>query len=713
MHQPKVIARNATHKALCALIVIWVAFCIGCAPKNIPIYHANLIKKHLHEQPRPLWQYPASSVLREAKGSTGLTGLVKLEPVPSYLSFMRDVEPPFIAGMHVLSDGSLVCISPLELQIEFKKFVFGNYCREIFTRVKIVRLNSENGTVRWSRVISATGLYDIKEINSTLLFQSREFDKDGKFVKAQLVALAHESGDILWQRSFTQPFRHFSMAQKHNLIVFSTESNGDSGGSRTVEAVDVSTGKPCWTFSVEGPAGKGNDKNVWPILFSNGIMFFEEGVTYRRLPDGQVVWDRKDLHVEGIAQPEATDEIVLLQSKDGLVASDVSSGKTVWTCAEVKNQVTKLALTGKHICVAESEKGLLFKTHRIHLLDQANGSVLWSYDTEPILGNIVESEDAIFFSTKDRIITLDIKKGTELYKKELPWKDEFSSHVVSLRNHSVTVGNEWNVAMWDQKDGKLVYHHHFEPLCPIMTTQERMLEQRALGAQASALTTGALSYTSSINTAYYQSSYNQSMANYRSTGDSLHLSQAQMYQGLTRSSIGMERTMAGMQFGMALSQATMSIGMSILKSKILSVHSMVYPAIDSVIRDFCTFDNAKYAVRLVGLQVEGQRFSAIEILHVSTGKLKQILLSPYQMPSDLKTMGSSRMTASELSGYLPVAIYQHHSFSTVVDLQRKRIFHYGPGLNVDDYVHFNETGFIRGRLLVFPLEVPVEIGVKP
>jgi len=457
---------------------------------------------------------------------------------------------------------------------------------------------------------------------------------------------------------------------------------------------------------VKAPEGKRNDKNVWPIIFANGIIFFEEGVTCRRLPDGQVLWYRKDLDVEGIAQPEATDGTVSLQSKEGLVALDVGSGRTVWTCGEIKDQVTKLAFTGKHLCVTESKEGLLSETHTFSLVDSATGSLLWRYETEPILGNIVESEDAIFFSTKGRVIALDVKNGAEVYRKELPWDDEFSRHVVSLRDHSVAVGNEWNVAMWSQKDGKLVYHHHFEPPCPIMTTQERMLEQKALGAQVSPMTTGALSYTSAVNTAYYESRFHQSMASYRSTGNSLYLSQAQADYGMTRASIGTERTMAGMQFGMGLAQATMTIGMAILKLKILSAHSMAYPAIDSVLERIRSFDNGEYAVRLVGVQVGRQRFSAIEILHVSTGKLTQILLSPYQMPSDLKTMGSSKMTASELNGYLPVAIYQYHSFSTVVDLQRKRIFHYGPGLNVDDYVYFGKAGFIRGRLCMLPLDVP-------
>jgi len=706
MYQLKSLTRFVIHTALCTSTMIWIALGIGCAPKNLPTYHASLIEKHSHEQPRPLWQYPATSVLREAEGSAGLNGVVRRERVPGYLNFMQDVEPPFIIGMHVLADGSLVCISPMELQQEFKKFVFANYCRETFTRVKIILLNNGDGTERWSRIISAGGLYDIKEINSTLLFHSREFDKDGKFVEAQLVALEKERGDILWQRNFTQPFRHFSIAQEHNLIVFYTESSGDSAGSRAVEAVDVSTGKPRWTFVVKDPESKSNHKGAWPILFPDGIMLFDEGVTYCRLPDGKVLWEREDLYAEGIAQPEAADRTVYMQSKDGLVSLDVNSGKTMWTCAAVKDDVTKLAYTGKHVCVVESKKGLFSKTCTLFVADPATGAILWRYKTEPILGNIVESESAVFFSIKDRIIALDVKNGAELYKGKLPWEEEFSPHKVLLRGHSVIVGNEWNVAMWDQKDGKIVYHHHFEPLCPIMTTEERMREQKALGGQASAMTAGAFSYSSAVNTADYTSKYHQSMANYRSTGDSLHLNDAQMYYGMTRASMGMERTMAGMQFGMALSQATMSIGMSIIKTKIKTVHSMVYPAIDSMIQSFRAFDNAEYVVRLVGMEDGSQRFAAIEILHVSTGKRKQILLSPYQMPSDLKTMGSSKMFAHELNGYLPVATYQHHAFSTVVDLQRERIYHYGPGLNAEDYFYFGKSGFIRGVLWAFPLSLP-------
>ena len=59
------------------------------------------------------------------------------------------------------------------------------------------------------------------------------------------------------------------------------------------------------------------------------------------------------------------------------------------------------------------------------------------------------------------------------------------------------------------------------------------------------------------------------------------------------------------------------------------------------------------------------------------------------------------MTAQELNGYYSAAMYLGHTYSTVVDHKRGRIFHYGPGLNVAEYVAFGRANFVRGRLWRF------------
>jgi outer membrane protein assembly factor BamB len=707
MHKPwtKLISRILTFSVI---TIIGLAFFIGCAPKNLPVYYPNIIEKQPQKHPKPMWGYPGLSVLKNADNSRGLSGIAKTGEIPaSYMKFMQDVEPPFLVSMNLLADGSLVCISPLEMKREYQKFVFAKYCSEVFTLVRIILLDSNKGKEIWSRVIPAKGVYEVKEINSTILFQSKYFDIEGEFVEGQLIALRKKTGKILWQRKFNKPFLYFSIAAKHNLVFFSAETEGGSGNKRTIEGVHLPTGKTNLKFSVTEPDDDKSKKNTWPIQFSDGIMFFENGIAFYELPRGKIKWKRKDFHLKGSSQPVEMGRRVYMQSTDGIVALDVGSGKTLWTNDVIKEKVTKIMHTGNYLCVTDSEKGWFSDMHTLSLLNATNGTIIWKYETDSILGNIVESREAVIFTTKDRLIALDKKKGEELYRIKLPWDDEFSYHSVSLRNQAIIVKNEWNVAKWNTKKGNLIFHHQFEPLCPIMTTQERMLEQKKLGRPVSGMTTTAFTYNSSMNKAWYTSKFNQSMAMYRQTGDSLHLNNAYGYYGMTRHAIGQERIMAGIQTSGAMIQATMSAGMAILQARVQTANSMVYPSIDATLQNVRAFENDEYIARLVGVQEGSQRFSAVEVLKLSSGKVTRAFLSPYQMPIDLKTIGSSVMTATELHGYLPVSIFQHHSFLTLVDFQKKRIFHYGPGLNTDEYVTYGNKGFIRGRLWAFPLNLPI------
>jgi hypothetical protein len=436
-------------------------------------------------------------------------------------------------------------------------------------------------------------------------------------------------------------------------------------------------------------------------------MLFEDGVAALNLHDGKVLWERKDIDLKGIAQPLAFDETVWFQSTVSLISIDIATGKMKWTYPLVENDIINLSFTAGQLYVVDSEDSFSSATHTLSMIDPFTGKFIWNRKTDSILGNITANDTQVFFSTAKWIYCLDRKDGTELFKSKLPWDDEFSKHVLSMKGPSITLKNEWNIAMWNQKNGTMIYHHHFKPLCPIMTTQERMKEQQAMGRPVSGLTTGAVSYTSYTKTAYYTSQFSQSINNYRSTGDNLQLSLADTYYGLTRASMAQERALAGLQTSMVMVSSIMQMGTVVINKKIQTTHAMVYPQIDSVIKNLRFYDNGEFVVRLVGEQVDGQRFSAIEILHEATGEVNQVLLSPYQMPSELRTIGSSPMTAHELNGYHSASIYLGHGYSTVVDLKRKCIYHYGPGLNVDDYVYFDKTGFARGRLLKLAVDPPL------
>lgn len=694
---------NMPRWAILFIIVIWIVIGTGCAMTSLPTYQTSVIKKQSDGGPIPLWQFPDKSVIMKTEPLAGLSGVVKPNPLPG---FIPNVEPPFVVHMNILSDGSLVCISPLEFKYESKKFVFAKYPRELITRVKIIFFNSDSGTVKWSREISAEGVYDTTEIGSTLLFSSNKFDKEGKFVETQFISLNIENGEVLWQQVFNQQFRYFQINKANNLIVFSTETDVAVNESNLVEAVDASTGVLRWSFQKKPSEGNNQNKNIWPIILTDKILLFEDGVAILNLHDGKVLWERKDLNLKGVAQPLAFEETVWFQSTAGVVAIDIATGKTKWTCPIVENDIINLTFTTGQLYVVDSEDLYSSATHTLSMINPDTGKLVWNWRTGSILGNITANDTQVFFSTAKWIYCLDRKDGTEVFKSKLPWNDEFSHHVLSIKGSSISLKNEWNIAMWNQKNGTMIYHHHFEPLCHIMTTQERMKEQQAMGRPVSGLTTGAVSYTSYTKTAYYTSQFSQSMNSYRSTGDDLQLSLADTYYGLTRASIAQERALAGLQTSMTMITSIMQTGTVVINSKIQTTHSMVYPQIDSVIKNLRFFDNGEFVVRLVGELVDGQRFSAIEILYEATGEVKQVLLSPYQMPSELRTIGSSPMTAHELNGYHSASIYLGHGYSTAVDLKRNCIYHYGPGLNVDDYVYFDKTGFARGWLFKLAVDLP-------
>jgi outer membrane protein assembly factor BamB len=698
-----VVTRPNVKKAVFFIVVPLVLLLVGCAGTYKPTYHRSIIQKQSESQPVHDWVYPSYEKLKQVPMQAGLNGVERPRPLPA---FVPDREPAYVVSMNLLSDGSLVCVSPIEYAYESKRFTIATYHRERITRVKVIRFDGKNGSHLWSQILSAEGVYDVTEMDAVLLFSSNNFDKNGKFIETNLVALDKSNGSIRWRREFTRPFRYFSISQGHNLVVFSTKSNDQGTARESVEAVDVTTGKSRWSVQLASEGSEASKKNSWPTIVAGDILLFEDGVSLRHLRDEGVVWSRKDIKTAGVAQPLVFGNTVWFQSESGIMALDVATGNTKWTCKTITDELIKIAFSGKHLYASSSKKGPGATTHSLAMIDLSSGEVRWQIETDPLLGNIVEDQRHVHISTATHLVTLSITDGSTVRRSKLPWQDEFSHHVLTLRGDTLTVKNEWNVAMWKVVDHKLVYHHPFEPLCPIMTTRDRMLEQRKLGRSVSSATVNASSYNYAVNTAYFSSQFNQAMSNYRSTGDTTYLASAEASYGLTQNAMAQNRALAGMQFGMAMSSATLQIGTAVIKHKVQVTSSMIYPQIDAVMKKHRIFDNGDYVVRLVGVQVGKQRFSALHVVHEPTGRSRQVLLSPSQMPANLTTFARSPMTAQELNGYYSAAMYLGHCYSTVADLKRGCIFHYGPGLTVGEYVTYGNTAFVRGRLWRFDMELP-------
>ena len=697
MNRHKVRFRPLCGRVVGLVIPLATLMLIGCAVTYTPSYQRQIIQQQAKNQPALGWVYPSYETLQRVPPEAGLNGVEKPRPLPA---FVPDREPAYVSGMTLLADGSVVCVSPRAYTYEPKQFTIATYYRERIPRVQVNCFNGDTGILKWSTPLAVEGVCDITEMKAILLFSAKNFDKMGAFIATHLIALDKTNGTIRWSQRLAQPLRYFSISQAHHRIVLSAKSSS-LDAAETVTAIDTITGKTVWSAEFAASGNAAQKRNVWPTIVGDNLLLFEKGPSLRRLQNGAVIWSREDIELSGFAQPLVFDDTAWLQSTQGIVALDATSGKTRWVAPAIVGQLMKITFSGTHLFLSSSRDGVAAAKRNLAMVDPSSGKVRWQVATAPLLGNIVADPQHVHFSTRSELVTLRTNDGTEVRRSELPWEDEFSYHVLTLRGDTLSVRNEWNVAMWRTADHTLVYHHQFDPLCPIMTTNDRMLELRKLGASVSSATANAASYNYYVNTAYYSSQFNQAMNNYRSTGDTSYLSSAQASYGLTRNAMAQNRALAGMQFGLAMSTATMQLGTAVIKQKIQVTSSMVYPQVDAVMKKHRIFDSGEHAIRLVGVQIGAQRFSALESVHEPTGRTRQVLLSPSQMPSGLTTFARSPMTAQELNGYYSAAMYLGHNYSTAVDLKRGRIFHYGPGLNVEEYVAYGQTAFLRGRLWRF------------
>ncbi|MGA1870911.1 MAG: PQQ-binding-like beta-propeller repeat protein [bacterium] len=675
------------------LIVILLSACVG---RIVPDYHLNEIKRHLHDQPKAVWQYPDFAKVNNLNITASLTRFVRPEPVPKY---MQGIEPPFITGIDILKDGSLVLLSPLEYEYASRWMGVGQRVwREIPSKVRMIVLNGENGTKIWERDITAAGLYGVLEINDVLILQARKYDIHAKPVKTELIALDRNKGSLLWQTDFEKPLRYVRTIEPHDMVLLSVQLEEDSPQKTTTSLTDIHTGKAVWSTEAGGPSSQAS---AWPIILEDAILVFENGITYRRITDGRILWKHEDINISGTAQPLAKDDRLFAMTKNGLAALDIASGRILWTIQEIEGDIIKMSLFGKHLALAKAKGGLFGDKHVVIIVDHEKGSILWKHEAKPLLSPIVISEKAVYFSTASQLVSLDVNKGKEVFSYQLPWDDKYSLHTIVLLEDAIAVKNEWNIVSLNLQSGKMAYHHTFEPLCPLVTTEERMLEQEKLTGSSSSMSVASMHYDKTA-IAKQLSMAETARRNYSRTGNSRYLHQAQFHSYTASALQSIEAAKASVQLGASI----MSLGLSMKKLAIMQAHSMVYPQIDQVIHRLSSFDTNEFVVRLVGVQEGKQRLSALEIVHIPSGKVSRQLLSPYQSTTDLMTIGRSFMSATVHNGYIRVAVYLPHNFSTTIDLDRKRIFHYGPGLNTNEYTFYDKGGFVRGRLMMYPLNLP-------
>ncbi|MGA1844935.1 MAG: PQQ-binding-like beta-propeller repeat protein [bacterium] len=664
----------------------------GCAghvlKRNVPVYKDEIIQSYAAEQPDCLWQYPPEHSITAAKLNESLNGFAR--PENSHLIF-KGVEPPFIVSMKILSDGSLVIVSPTEMEYRYGTIKLVKSCSEWPADSMIIRLDGLTGKEIWKTSITANGLYEINELGDYLLIQVLNHTIEGVPGETKLILLESRGGRKLCELSVEQ-LRYYQLVERHGLLVYSFDIQEEKGKGCGVKAVDIKTGlpKPAWKSERHDEC-----TSAIPLEYGDGLLLFGSGVVYRRLPNGEKVWERQDLKFKGGSQPLLVDERLYMQTEKGFMALDAASGKELWVISEVDKHASAIYYTGKHLAVVSYDEKAFWRKKNypyLYWLNAEDGILLWEFRCKTFIkSGVIEDAGAVLFTTTDRLIALNKEDGSLLFEQSVPWEDEYSPHRISVMDGSIMVVNEWNAAVWKRDGTALRYHHRFEPLWRSITTEKRTEIQKKLG-KIETIYPGQPVGTPNPSAALARSQAYYNMQSFNRTGDSQYLKTAQLQLSTAHAVESIEAAgryvKAWMEF-----MGTMK---NIVRSDIYRLHLMVYPAIDYEIGQFRTYDEMEYVVRLVGLQDGEQRLSCLEVLHLPSGRSKRLMLSPFQ--------GGKHPDDEEC--YYNTAVYLNHTFRTVVDLPRKRVYHYGPGLKADEYVTYGEGGFVRGKLQAFPFDTP-------
>ena len=706
------------------------------------------------ETARPSVHAPDPIAVAEARGKPWATrwsfqAETAAQGTPA-LSYYSDVEPPLVIDLAVLADGTIVLLRPLAFEERsVKAFRFNQKGYDyLSTQVEIIALDPESGRVKWRQTVPTRGLCRLIPLGAVLLLDAEEYT-DGIRVSSSLAALSSAAGKVLWTRSFSPRLSYVTPLAAEGLLLVSRFHKDSFEGGYSTEALRLEDGTLLWTSSSETP----QRSYAAPITLPGRLILFETGAACRAPDTGRIIWERRDLSGRRLAVAGwDRSQLFVLEGK-GLAALSTENGAELWRVEVVEGSAASAAVSGDRVYLwlektAQQEeektagkkvKPMAFrrqfdrnehpvfapdqKTSLLLALQRTTGSILWKLEVpEPLLGSPTEIEGSLYATTPTRLLRIEAVSGALRQERELPWKDRIATHDIGQVGNTVVVASEWDVAAWRLEGTEPVYVHHFQPVWPVVTTAERVYDERLarwivenVGQKKGLLSwfrvggrsvqSQGLSYGASAS---YESSMRQARY-YASRGD---MSSSMLYSSMADTTADMDRASQGMASAIntmiggfvAANQAEME-----RLTGVISCHLLAYPHLDAELGRVRSLSRGLVEARLVQTEHKGQRFVALEALDLQTGKASRQLLSPLQSVAKCATLASEPNMVSTFSNYLRLVSVLYHNLRTAVDWDKGVIYHYGPGLDPASYAYIKSKDFVSGRLWALPLALsPLE-----
>jgi hypothetical protein len=299
-------------------------------------------------------------------------------------------------------------------------------------------------------------------------------------------------------------------------------------------------------------------------------------------------------------------------------------------------------------------------------LDSASLTQQWSLHTdEPVVSNLIQTENQVYFATATQIYSTDIENGNTLFDKKVTTTGRNFPVSLMKKNGSIIYIGELVIAAYDEATGELVYKHGFTPL-------DGTLHLNGLDASLPVLRdklAGLQGYEPSgaADMASREAQYYQKLADakYRELENLRQSGQPndQLKANLARSQARMATSFSRMQSGLALSFAIVELGyamQNMMETSATEADIRKQEYFRKTIIEVCNRSlSGDYVFRPNYIyHNRDDNYARISIVELATGKISHHYVSPH---------------------------YYNYGYWNIVDYENKIIYHHGVGMEPEDY----------------------------
>jgi len=267
---------------------------------------------------------------------------------------------------------------------------------------KLHAIALDSGTEQW--YFDLPGSFLSPAISGDRVFVRAESGKTG-----YVLALAVESGAKLWQFKFPRVGSSYDNFGGHVTSPVVVDGVVLVGASRSLYALDASTGERKWVFGLKGPIASSATVADDTVYFADFTRLYAVD-----LATGEERWSYEHGTVTLFFAPVIAGDMVLITSYDTAYALDRRTGAVLWTQTIQDENIVPCAAAGEYVYVKS--------VNRLIALDRTTGAIAWSYEQGDFVSLPAVAGQQIYVVTRaggtGHLRALRASDGQEIWRSE-------------------------------------------------------------------------------------------------------------------------------------------------------------------------------------------------------------------------------------------------------------------------------------------------------